>query len=775
MSNSFIELELFENINNLSNFYPDELNFSNNISDISKIVSHYHLFCKECNRVPIIRFNKKNKIKYICECKESPRELMIKDIDDYLLYSDNIDIEEKKLKCYLHSEEKYSSYCLKCKKNRCSKCVSNDCIDHKDKIQVLYLDNNIIYKCKYIIEKINYYIDDNNKNYEFDNDDEDNISNYKFISEQINTDYEKNNKNTKKKEFFIIKKDNKDIINDDKKEEIINIINENNNEGLYEDEYYYLKLFAIVINDFKNYPNFNHFETISNIEQFIILSYGDFHDINLIYEFEEENIQNNSIELFGEIFVNNNYENCFLIINEKIMKLSRYINLSDIFDNYNLITNWPIILDIKLIIKKCKLTIDLSFMFYGISTISSKTIFKNINNIKIIKMSYMFYNCSSLKQLPDISEINTSNVTDMSYMFYNCSSLKQLPDISKWDTQNVMDISHIFQNCELLTSLPNISIWKTDNVKNMVDIFKNCKSLSNIPNISNWKINKENEDNSIFEGCTLLEENIKKQNSEFVFDCLKCYINICDKTLPVFRLFILSVIIILFSFYYLYLIFIPIFNCFNLDKLNEGLTDPIKKFDLIKYTNISYIIDILNITNSTKILTINQNKEDFINNITNFTLINGNVKFESSQNILIIYNTVHTILFIIKILLFIAIFFRKKINFVKSKIILLSILLIILNIISIIFEILDFSYSLILLHSLSKFSDRISKLFRIDIPKIYKNEIEKIHNFASDGANFIISIILIIYSILIYAIKLNKKLSSKSYKDYLTILNNIIK
>ena len=44
-----------------------------------------------------------------------------------------------------------------------------------------------------------------------------------------------------------------------------------------------------------------------------------------------------------------------------------------------------------------------------------------------------------------------------------------------------------------------------------------------------------------------------------------------------------------------------------------------------------------------------------------------------------------------------------------------------------------------------------------------------------DGSNFIISIILIIYSILIYDIKLNKKLSSKSYKDYLTILNKIIK
>ena len=401
----------------------------------------------------------------------------------------------------------------------CSKC-SNDCIDHKDKIHVLSLDKNIINKCKYIIQKIkekmNHYIDDiddNNQNYEFDNDYEDNISNYKFIPEQINTDFENNNNMTKKEKNFVLKKNNsnKDIINNDEKEEIINIINENNNEGLYEDEYYYLKLFAIVINDFKNYPNFNHFETISNIEQFIILSYGDFHDINLIYEFEEENIQNNSIELFGEIFVNNNYENCFLIINEKIMKLSRYINLSDIFDNYNLITNWPLILDIKLIIKKTKPSFDLSFMFYGISTISSRTIFDNLNNVKITKMNYMFYNCSSLKQLPDISEINTTNVTDMSYMFYNCSSLILLPDISKWDIKNVVDISHMFQNCELLTSLPDISKWNTDNINNISDIFNNCKSLSNLPNISKWNIKKINEKNIIFEGCTLLEESIKKR------------------------------------------------------------------------------------------------------------------------------------------------------------------------------------------------------------------------------------------------------------------------
>ena len=59
---------------------------------------------------------------------------------------------------------------------------------------------------------------------------------------------------------------------------------------------------------------------------------------------------------------------------------------------------------------------------------------KGIDNIT--NMSYMFYGCSSLLSLPDISRWNTNNVTDMSYMFYNCSSLSSLSDISKWNTNN---------------------------------------------------------------------------------------------------------------------------------------------------------------------------------------------------------------------------------------------------------------------------------------------------------------------------------------------------
>ena len=83
-----------------------------------------------------------------------------------------------------------------------------------------------------------------------------------------------------------------------------------------------------------------------------------------------------------------------------------------------------------------------------------ENIFTNVTN-----MSYMFFGCSSLISLPDISKWNTKNVRDMSMMFRGCSSLISLPDISKWDTKNVNDMSYIFSRCSSLKSLPDISKW----------------------------------------------------------------------------------------------------------------------------------------------------------------------------------------------------------------------------------------------------------------------------------------------------------------------------
>ena len=58
----------------------------------------------------------------------------------------------------------------------------------------------------------------------------------------------------------------------------------------------------------------------------------------------------NKIEIFGENFVNNNKENCFLIINKKISELKRFICLNDVFDN--IIINRSIQLEVSLIERK---------------------------------------------------------------------------------------------------------------------------------------------------------------------------------------------------------------------------------------------------------------------------------------------------------------------------------------------------------------------------------------------------------------------------------------
>ena len=103
------------------------------------------------------------------------------------------------------------------------------------------------------------------------------------------------------------------------------------------------------------------------------------------------------IKLFGNTFVENNKDNCKIIISGKEIELKEKIELNNITNN---------ILEIKL---------------------------KGISNIN--DMSFMFDGCSSLNSLPDISKWNTSNVNDMNNMFNGCSSLKSLPDISKWKTE----------------------------------------------------------------------------------------------------------------------------------------------------------------------------------------------------------------------------------------------------------------------------------------------------------------------------------------------------
>ena len=384
-----------------------------------------------------------------------------------------------------HPEEKYNFYCKKCERNICFKC-SKDCIEHENEIDKL-ININIINKYNFIHEKIK------EKKGHSINDENNDLSKFDYESEDNNTlNKIKLVKTNNEGYLIIIKEDNKNInkINS-KKEDLINIDNINNNEESSEKEFY-LDLFIIVLYDYYNYPNYNHFQTISNIEKFIIFYYGEYNEMKLSYKLESDNLKNNSIKLFGNDFVNNNKENCFLIIKEKILELNRLINLFDIF-GYTFKINRPYILEVYLIKKKYNKMTNLSYKFESISTLVPSPFFDSFDSINITNINHMFYKCSLMTQLPDISNWNTINVKDMSYMFCDCSLMDKLPDISKWNTKNVVNISYIFQNCESLLSLPDISSWEHSNIKYMNGIFNNCKSLSNKPDLSSWDIIKNND------------------------------------------------------------------------------------------------------------------------------------------------------------------------------------------------------------------------------------------------------------------------------------------
>ena len=168
-------------------------------------------------------------------------------------------------------------------------------------------------------------------------------------------------------------------------------------------------------------------------------------EINIIYNIKNDD---NDLKIFGSYFVNSNKNICSLIIDNKEYKITEKFNVKNYKNN---------ILKIKL---------------------------KGINHIT--NMSFMFYGCSSLISLPDISKWNTNNVTNMSYMFNQCSSLSSLPDISKWHTNNVTNMNSMFNCCSSLISLPDISEWNTNNVNNMSHMFYRCSSLLSLPDISKW-------------------------------------------------------------------------------------------------------------------------------------------------------------------------------------------------------------------------------------------------------------------------------------------------
>ena len=253
-----------------------------------------------------------------------------------------------------------------------------------------------------------------------------------------------------------------------------------------------------------------------------------------IDEEEEKNKEKNRVQIFGDIFVENNSSsflfwsssNLKIIHEEKEYKLKQYFELKN--------SKCKKILEIQL--KGINNIKNMNYMFCDCSALLSLHNISNMNTSKITDMKYLFRGCKTLKYLPDISKWDTSKVTDMSNMFARCESLKSLPDISKWDTSKVTDMSDMFYRSKFLSSLPDISKWNTSNVTKMRSMFgfsttmtfstvrtvflNDYSSLSQLPDISKWDTSKVTDMSEMFAGCESLLSlpDISKWNTSKVED-----------------------------------------------------------------------------------------------------------------------------------------------------------------------------------------------------------------------------------------------------------------
>ena len=262
------------------------------------------------------------------------------------------------------------------------------------------------------------------------------------------------------------------------------------------------EIYDIILNSFNNITNYESLMNIINFRRIdlkknlngfineddkntfknLMEIYNDRKNI-LFLSYKKENNSSN-IRIFGEIFVNNNKYNCYLLINNNRYELCEYYNIDDMEENNELI---------NVILIENKKMIDLSHMFSGCKTLLSISNSSRWNISQINNLSYLFYDCQIIEFLPDISNWDTRNVLDISYIFSGCKKLKNLPDISKWDVSKVTNMSNAFSGCKSLNSLIDFSKWNTYYVNNIDKIFFDCNPSLSLPSIyigDNYRIKK---------------------------------------------------------------------------------------------------------------------------------------------------------------------------------------------------------------------------------------------------------------------------------------------
>ena len=705
-------------INNKSNkLFSGLSNSSNHSLKASKNnAKKFYLLCK-CGKIPSIKFFEDGQINYLCNnCPNSNIIISIEKIFDLLFSSDEKDI--KNLKFNEHNEKynffykkKYQSSLdeVPQKKNFCRICMN----EHAEPKAVFFgRDTKTIEKYKYV-----YNLSNKDEALEFD--DKSDYSEISTVSERNISSESENNKseNIEINAGDCILKMNENYNDIEEKE--YKILNETVS-WLEKIKELYERLFKIIIESYTDYPNYEYRKIISNMEKFATFHNKEYNKIILNYKFNEEDIKDSKIQLFGEIFVNNNKDNCFLIIKGKFFGLKEKIELKEIVGEEAI--NYPFILEVKLLERQRKVMHDFSSMFNEISTITPDSSFEIYDSSNIRSMKNMFYNCKTLEKLPDISILDTKNVENMSSMFYNCSSLKQLPDISKWNTSNLINANSMFERCSSLSisSFPGIYNWDITNILFMNNMFKNCKLLTNLPSFLNWNINRNAETAGLYEGINGIEQIDNKDNNYYIrekniilktlFFSVNNISKLYDKLVSFFvRQSSKNVLIFIKAFLSLIFPLIFIFGIIILENNREQINNPIEYYDSINRTNIKYIQQYFKINNSS---IIKKNKEQYINIILNFTRINGNITFASSMNKYKSYNSLIIILLYIEIInsFFIFYEFKKKVgNYVR--VISLIIITFFLIVLSIILNLLDFGLITTIFSSIDSFYYMAYKIF----------------------------------------------------------------
>ena len=145
-------------------------------------------------------------------------------------------------------------------------------------------------------------------------------------------------------------------------------------------------------------------------------------------------------------------------------------------------------------------------------------------------------------------------------------------------------------------------------------------------------------------------------------------------------------ILIIVSLILLYIL--PIYLAFSFDILNENNFNITEFFNMTNITQIEHISKLLN---KSIIEELEENNKTFINNLINFTEINGGDSIESNIKKTKINNIIFGIIILIGLISFSLIYFRfldKILEKIKNRIIALAILFVI-NIILVIIKSID--------------------------------------------------------------------------------------